>query len=365
MAVGQPRKWPLRRGIEPDNLLGLVRNTAPWLFAYPEPPFYIERLQKYGGEELGIVDYFVLCCCAHWATCGTPVPTDVDNAIRGKLWELDETTPEAKLAMAEWTLKAARWDYRPVTARVVTAPSGQYVSMHEGTWFSVAVGAYAAHRGTAMGERIMAAIVAEAQREDKLWQELVSAGEGLDILRASALIAHNFGDLDRVADMWRLAPDDPLRRAVYDAAKPGSPLFGGRLGWAGAISQRFLAAENHRYFALREPRFLRSSRDFLVPIGPFLDAWGMRVAREPGELVGEAVRAILDGIARTPGSVAYSRALAGILEAFPGGMSRLKQFIPSKDERLLSAGTLRAQISIPRERFEAQWARYWRQVPRP
>ena len=37
-------------------------------------------------------------------------------------------------------------------------------------------------------------------------------------------------------------------------------------------------------------------------------------------------------------------------------MSRLKAFIPSKDERLLSGGTLRAQISLPRERFgEADW----------
>jgi hypothetical protein len=356
------RKFPLRRGIEPAALLAWTRNTASWALQRPEP--FLVRLASYAGEELSHLEYFHLCLCAHWATCGTFVPTDVDNAIRLKLWQMPESEGHRE-AMAELTLAALKWDYRPVTAKIVAAPSGGLLSTHEGTWFSVAVGAYAALRGTPKADEVYAAIRAEAEREDRVFAEIVDAGDGLDILRACALLAHNFGDLDRVMDMWNLTQSDALRESLYDAAKPGSKLFGGRLGWAGALNQKFMAPENHRYLALREPRFLRTSGDLLLPIGPFLDAWGGRMAGEPGEHVGELVRALLDGIEWTPGSAAYARALAGILEAFPGGMKKLCAFIPGRDQRLLSAGAVRAQLSIPRERFEAQWARFYRQMPRP
>ena len=361
-----------RRGIPPDTLLGLVRNTAPFLFEtqYPsdDAHLYLRRLQEYKGEPQDHRSYYLLGLCAHWATAGTFVPTDVDNAIRLKLWEMAVEEGEETLhAMADWTIAAARWDYRPVTKKLAVAPSGAWVSTHEGTWFSVAVGAYAALRKDfprKAGE-VLDAMMAEAEREDALWRELLEAGDGLEILRAAALLAHNFGDLDRVVDMWRLPAEDGLRRSLYDAAKPGSLLFGGRLGYAGAISQRFMASESHRHFALREPRFLRRGAQFLLPVSPFLDDWGGLIARQKPEEAAECVRALLDGVQRTPGSVAYVRALAGILEAFPGGLSKLGALLPSKDERLLRAGPLRAQLSLERPRFEAQWSRFWRQVAPP
>lgn len=360
-----------RRGIAPENLLGLVKNTAPFIFesSYAgDETLYLRRLQEYRGEPLDHRAYFLFCLCAHWATAGTFVPTDVDNAIRLKLWEMAAEEGEATLTdMADWTIRAARWDYRPATAKLAVAPSGAWVSTHEGTWFSVAVGAYAALKGPLpqKAEEVLQTMLDEAAREDRLWQELLAAGDGLEILRAAALLAHNFGDLDRVADMWRLAPQDDLRRGLYDAAKPGSKLFGGRLGYAGLLNQRFMAPENHRYFALREPRFLRRSARFLLPVAPFLDRWGSVIASESGSDAGEAARALIDGFQRTPGSVAYARALAGLLEAFPGGLSRLQGFIPAKDERILRAGPLRALISVERPRFEAQWSRFWKQIPPP
>ena len=347
-------KFALRRGIEPRTLLDWVRNTAPFAFTMKGYP-YLERLQRYGGEELSHSEYFHLCLCAHWATVGTFIPTDVDNAIRLKLWQMPESEGHRE-AMVEMTLEAGRWDYSPVTAKKASG-----LSTHEGTWFSVAVGAYAATGS----RKILDAMVAEAEREDKVWKEILASGDGLEILRACALLAHNFGDLDRVVDMWNIPQGDPLRGLLYDAAKPGSPLFGGRLGYAGAMNQRFMAAENHRYLALREPRFLRSKAEFLLPVGPFLDDWGRRLSREDGEKVGELVEALLKGIAWTPGSVAYARALAGILEVFPGGMEKLKRHIPARAERDLRGGAIRKLIDEPRERFEGRWSRFWKQIPRP
>src|SRR4051794_14305273 len=100
--------------IGPQNLLGLVRNTAPFLFdaaTRPEvPPPTSSRLIELGepprgwlnilalGEKLSEVDesskedggrgdYFALCLACHHATVATFVPTDVDSKIRGHLWQ--------------------------------------------------------------------------------------------------------------------------------------------------------------------------------------------------------------------------------------------------------------------------------------
>ena len=374
MASFKHQSFERRRGISPETLLGLVRNTAPFVFetGYPasDELLYLRRLQEYRGETLEDDQeaYFLLCLCAHWATAGTFVPTDVDNAIRLKLWEIAAEQPlELRLRMADWTIRAVKWDYRPVTAKLAAAPSGAWVSTHEGTWFSVAVGAYASLRRDHPGKakEVLDTMMAEAEREDALFRELLKAGDGLMILRAVALLAHNFGDLDRVVDMWHLPEDDLLRRRLYDAAKPGSALFGGRLGYAGVLNQKFMAPENHRYFALREPKFLRRSPEFLLPVAPFLDGWGARVAREKTDDLKTAVAALIYGAQRTPGSVAFSRALAGIVANYPGGASRVESLLTAKDAKLMRTGTLRQQISVERPRFEAQWARYWRQVPPP
>lgn len=52
----------------------------------------------------------------------------------------------------------------------------------------------------------------------------------------------------------------------------------------------------------------------------------------------------------------YARALAGILEVFPGGRRALGRLLPSKDQRMLESGALKAAMDVPQERFEAQWA---------
>ena len=360
--------------ISPANLLDQVRTTAPFLFEGEAPDAegplgYIRRLRDYNGAELSPSDYYLFCLSAHWATAGTFVPTDVDNAIRWKLWQ--EISPNLAAAQAEFVLDALSWDYTPVTARIARGPKGARLSTHEGTWFSVAVGAYAACRVRRpdVAARVLEAMSAEAERERAIFESLVDLGDGVTILKASALIAHNFGDLDRVADQWELPnASDPLKRSFYDAAKPGTPLYGGLLGWAGALNQKCLSADNHRHYPLREPRALRRSSDLLIPVGPFFDEWGRTVARHPAlsrEDVAEVVRALLDGWARLHGPIGYARAMAGILEVFPGGRQALGKLLPGGDRRQLESGPVKFAIDVPQARFEAQWANRVRQIPRP
>ncbi|MBI3551434.1 MAG: hypothetical protein HY077_02850 [Elusimicrobia bacterium] len=355
--------------ISPANLLEQVRNAAPFLFKGPDPePRYLRLLRVYDGRALSARDYYELCLCAHWATAGSFVPTDVDNAIRFKLWQ--EAPRDLIAVCAEFVLEALGWSYEGVTGRIVRGPDGALLSTHEGTWFSVAVGAYAAAKGPSpeLSARVLGAMRAEAERERRLFEAIAETGDGVAILKASALIAHNFGDLDRVADQWELPSDDPLKLDFYDAAKPGSLLFDGLLGWAGELNKRYLGADNHRHYPLRGPRALRRSADLLIPVGPFFDAWGLTVARHPllsGEDCAEVARALIDGWTRLHGPAGYARALSGILEAFPGGRGRLGRLLPGADRRMIESGPLKAAMDVPKARFEAQWANLVKRVPRP
>lgn len=345
--------------IEPGLLIEQVRAAAPFLFDGPEPEGpalrYLRVLRSCGGGRLDALAYYELCLCAHWATAGSFVPTDVDNAIRWKLWQ--DAQPGLVEAQARLVLEALRWDYEPVTARI-TGAGADRVSTHEGTWFSVAAGAYAAclTARPAFAAVILDAMKREAEREDRAF---AACAGPIGLLQTSALVAHNFGDLDRVVDQWELEAGDPLRAALYDAAKPGSPLFGGRLGLAGLLHQRHMAADNHRHYPLRAAKGLRKSADLLLPVGPFFDDWGRRVGRHPAlslEERAEAVRALTDGWARLHAPAGYARALSGILEVFPGGRAALGRLLPAKDKRMLESGPLKAAMDVPQARFEARWA---------
>ncbi|MBI3297151.1 MAG: hypothetical protein HYZ75_03240 [Elusimicrobia bacterium] len=359
-------------GIAPPLLLSQVENTAPFLFAEEGGPPYARVLRAWKAAapdpEPALLPYFELCMAAHWATAGAYVPTNVDSAIRLKLW--NEACPEGTLeAMADVVLDSASWDYVPFTARRAALPDGSVLATHEGTWFSVAAGAYAAMRSRdpERAGRLSDAVAAEVRREARGLAALLEAGDGLGFLKAAALVCHNLGDLDRVVDMWELPEDDPLRRRVYAAGLPGSaehhPLF----ARAAEVNSARLAPENHRHLALRAARCLRRRREFLLPVGPFFDDWGAFLGDRPrsglsGPELGEVVCALLDGMSRGVSGEGYPRALAGILDTVPGGFGDLSKCMPSSAARALMSGALRQAISLPRARFEARWAKLARGV---
>ncbi len=215
------REEPLR-GVTPRLLLDQVRITAPFVFegdawdAYPYAIVLREaavRLRSEREVELSHVEYFELCLAAHHATVGTYVPTDVDGQIRSRLFHPSLETATV-VAMADTVLASHGWDCRPVSARWTTTPgTDRILSGHLGEWFSTAVAAYGAlrTRDPARAEQMADTIVEEVHHHAEAFEALRGARDGIGLLKASAVIAHNLGDLDRVIELWSLAPDDPLR----------------------------------------------------------------------------------------------------------------------------------------------------------
>ncbi len=349
-------QWP---GIAPSILWSQVLNTAPWVTS---PEFldgaapYLALWARRSSEESwsNPVDYYRLNITAHHTTVATFVPTDVDNAIRFKLWS--PTLDGDLLAqMAELVLESRQWHPRAVTTRWVE-PSRALgmLSGHDGEWFSTAAAAFSATRRKLpeISKRVGEAIMAEFDRHEAIFKECLKLRDGIQTLKAATLIAHNLGDLDRVLEQWKIPEDDALMQAVFQGGDR-------RLKAAGELNKKWMAAENHRHFALRKPRGLRRSSDLLLPVGPFFDDWGRRVARHPALTprdVAEIVEALVEGWEnlKTP-TQGYARAIAGILDAFPGGASALGKLLPARVERKIAAGPLRAMIAVPQQRFEARW----------
>ncbi len=365
-----------KRGIAPEALVAQVRSTMPYLFDDDAgalaalPPARIV-LGFAPASSLSHADYFALGLAAHFLTCATPVPTDVDNAIRLKLWP--EGLPLATaLEMGALVLASRDWDFTLLGARVcLGAPGTPWADAplhgHFGEWFTVGCAAYAAlsryraAEAKALRERLFTAIVTESERHAAIFASLWRAKDGLGALRAAATIAHNFGDLDRVIEMWALPVADPLRvrcgglttRPFDDA---GALRLEGRLWTAGelyksTIDGSSMALENHRHFALRRPRVLRTTPALRVPIGPFFDAWGEEVARRvPDDALAEVLIALAEGWERLPKTLGYGRALAGILAVRPE-----LRATPAL-AKLAKTPRVKALWKEPRADFEARWS---------
>lgn len=332
----------LARGIAPDLLVSQVRNTMPWIFESIEPELQAfppaQTVLRFQNETLNHYEYFRLCLSAHFLTVATPVPTDVDNQIRQKLWP-KELPLEMALQMADLVLESHSWDSRLVSSRYVYGAQDfnkEFLTGHQGEWFTVACGAYCALKhypsqdAKLKQQEIFEKIESEVNLHSEIFASLWKSGNGLGCLVASASIAHNFGDLDRVMDMWRLDFGDPLRLEFYKLSSTpydteGNLRYKGRLWIAGelykeTIDGSSMALENHRHYALRAPRSLRESRCFLIPNGPFFDEWGTTVAvglkTREGALK-EIVKTLTEGWERQPKSLGYGRGLRGIIDVVP------------------------------------------------
>ncbi len=360
------------RGIAPDLLVSQVRSTMPYLFdTAPDselakfPPAQILRAYLDAPTlDLSHLDYFRLCVAAHYSSCGTPVPTDVDNQIRSKLWPKNLPL-ETALEMANFVLSARAWDYRFVSTRFTYGARGSdrekdSIDGHLGEWFTIAAGAYCALKPYSAKDahtkrmELFDAIRDEVNHHSEVFGSLWRAEDGLGALTASAAIAHNFGDLDRVMDMWDIDASDPLRIEYYKLGllpfdSNRKLRYQGRLWVAGELYKEkidgtSMAAENHRHFALRKPRCLRSRAELLVPVGPFFDDFGSRVARLlPESEAYEVATALMQGWLGLPGTVGYGRAINGITSVYPAAMPEP------------IAKNYRNLIAIPRDRFEAKF----------
>jgi hypothetical protein len=344
MAKKQLQSGLTLNGIAPNILLKNVENTAPFLFkgaldtTGPERAF-LAKLVFYKKnlnllKNIDLTEYFHICLAAHWSTAGTFVPTDVDNQIREGLWKHGEIGRHidkmAKLTIESWT-----WDYSQVTNRKSYNPArNQVMSTHEGTWLSVAIGAYCAlikNKRIALAAEVAEVIIAEADKEEKLLLGLQEIRDHKNFLRSSALMAHNFGDLDRVIDQWQMSEDDPFRKRIYKLGHQLNESHSPILVYTGFVNKEFLSVENHRHMSLRQPKCLRNSEKYLVPLGPFMDDWGELLGRDPDLTLAEKaeiISAFFEGYKRQDQAFGYIRAFRGLINSLPDGLPTLEAHMP-------------------------------------
>lgn len=79
--------------------------------------------------------------------------------------------------------------------------------------------------------------------------------------------------------------------------------------------------------SLRQPKCLRASHKFLVPVGPFMDDWGTTLGSS-NELSladkAEIICALYEGFTRQNLAFGYIRAFRGLIRALPNGLLDLE-----------------------------------------
>lgn len=368
MAKKQLQSGLVLNGIAPNILLKNVESTAPFLFrgeldttgparAYlAKLIFYKKNLNLLKNIDLS--EYFSICMSAHWATAGTFVPTDVDNQIREGLWKHGEIGRHIE-KMAKITIDSWSWDYTQVTNRKsFNLAANQVMSTHEGTWLSVAIGAYCAlvkNKKTALATEVAEVILAEAKKEENLLLELREKRDHVNFLRSCALMAHNFGDLDRVVDQWQMSDDDVFKKRIYKLGHQLNESYSPILVFSGLVNKEFLSVENHRHMSLRQPKCLRQSHHYLVPVGPFMDDWGSLLAKAP-ELSfpdkAEIIAALFEGYNRQNQAFGYVRAFRGMIQSFEDGLRTMEEFLPFDLVLEIKKSKFYESAQIPKEEFE-------------
>ncbi len=364
-------KKPLENiGIAPKLLLKDIEVTAPFLFKGeistdgPQRAFLAKLVHyKKNPAALKLVDlseYFHLCLAAHWSTAGTFVPTNVDNQIREGLWKHPDINKHIE-RMGQLTIESWSWDYSQVTNRKSYNPhNGQVMSTHEGTWLSVAIGGYIAlkRKNHPLAQDVADVILAEIEKEEKLLLELRERRDHINFLRSSALMAHNFGDLDRVIDQWMMEADDPFRLRIYKLGHQLNSSYSPILAYTGQVNKRFLSVENHRHMSMRQARCLRRSQRFLIPVGPFMEEWGRVLGSAPdltSEEKAEIIAALFEGFNRQNKAMGYARAYRGFVAALPKGLESLVRDLPFDLPLEIKKSVFGKIAEIPEEEFLASY----------
>lgn len=360
-------------GIAPRALVAQVKNTAAWLW---EPGSAeraaaaraLDALEAAEQDHAGAAGapphaYLRLLLAAHYATVATFVPTDVDARIRHHQWVALSSEEELEGA-CDVVDEIAALDPRAVSARVVETKHG-LLSGHDGEWFSVRSGALG--RALALGatrvvERLVAVLDAEVERHRAISEEaLERKAKPQHALEVCTTVAHNLGDLSRVVDQWPKRGEHEALRVRYlrlgHADAPRADAAVKTFATVGVLNKALMARENHRYLALRKPRALRASRELLLPFGPWLDAWGERVATHEAleeRDRAEVVEALLELHESDPEAQACLRGLAGIHRATRGGLALYADRVAARLRKGIGRGAVREAVDVDRARFEAK-----------
>lgn len=366
-----------------------VKNTSAWLWNDERAAAATSTLDRFGQStqtvSLAALDYLRLLLLAHWATVGTFVPTDVDARIRHHAWaEIDDATVLERAC--EIVDEIGRLPVTIVSERVVLAANGDTLSGHDGEWLAVRAGALG--RALTLGaddlaSRLASAIDEELAREERLFDEarddFIRAtndhARAKRLLEIATTVAHNTGDLSRVVEQWPKGGRHDDLRARYarlghpDAAASRQPTHpksrSASFVSAGTLNKALMAQENHRFLPLRRPRVLRTSREFLLPFGPWFEAWGKKIATSP-EMTdrdrAEIVEALLDIHQAREAELGCLRALAAIHENLRGGLEAVVPLLPARMRKDALRGRVRSELDVSETQRNARIASRLRSV---
>jgi hypothetical protein len=354
-------------GIAPNLLLQQVESATPYLFknelktSTPECA-YLEKLKFYKKnlkalKSINLTEYFHICLSAHWTTAGSFVPTNVDNQIREGLWK-HKTIKKHIEQMARLTIESWKWDYTQVTNRKSYNPlNKEVISTHEGTWLSVAIGAYCAlkkNKRLDLAEEVASVIWAEIEKEKSLLTQLRENQEHIALIKAAPLVAHNLGDLDRVMVQWNMNESDPFCQKVFKLGhqkNDGNEIF----IFSGNVNKEFTSKENHRHMSMRQPKCIRKSNKFLIPVGPFMDDWGKALGeteRLDSLEKAEVITALYEGYKRQDEAFGYCRAFGSMMKELPDGLKSLDGELPFDIVAEITKSKFAELASINQEDFE-------------
>lgn len=371
--------------IAPKNLLGLVRNTAGFIFEFPQVPTLVEpaQLTRCGRGHRAFIpileradslefsepptdndlqNYFAICLAAHHATVATFIPTDVDSKIRGLLWNWRRPS-EVFRQMFEFSLEAMEWEIYRVSTRYTERAGVGPVSGHNGEMLGVlagALGCFVRMGDIEYADRAACAIDEELRREITEFEFVKKQRGGeLDLLRVAMSIMHNLGDLDQGISFWgRGSSFEPFRERFAELGKDPRRRYGTTFHLAGQLYRTLLASEGHRHYPLRHVPALRRNNNHLLPLGPWFDEWGFAIGAATDLSTpekGEVLTALLSGCKKIPGQHGYFRAIAGIYEGFQGRIDDLLKSIPVSARHQCREAAIRQAIATRRESFESSY----------
>jgi hypothetical protein len=360
----------VRAGIANSVLVEQVRSTASWLWAMPEGAAVVAIFDAQPANDTAEEDRSAaastlrLRLAAHYATVATFVPTDVDAHIRHHAWMAIED-PESFAAARACIDEAVCRNPALVSARVTCGLSG-----HDGEWLSVRAGALG--RALVLGlqdeaRALVERIDAELEREERAFADALADGApGRITLALATTLAHNLGDLSRVVDAWPKAlADHEIKRRYSRLGHADAPQSRPSFVLAGALNKELMALENHRFLALRKPRALRRSRELLLPLGPWFDAWGELIGGTPlldDAERGEVVTALIELHQWSPQQEGCLRALAGIHRVTRGGLPSYLRALPARLRKEAVRGRIRDAIDVRADHFETRVEKRFRAV---
>ena len=266
--------------------------------------------------------------------------------------------------MTQLTIESWSWDYTQVTNRKsFNRENKQVLSTHEGTWLSVAIGAYCALKKYNMNDRatdVADVILAEIKKEIDIVEQLRADRDHINFIRTAPLVAHNFGDLDRVMVQWDMHESDDFCKSIYKLGHIPNDSYNPVLVYTGKVNKEFTSKENHRHMSLRQPKCLRKSKDFLIPVGPFMDNWGEMIgSSDKLDLLekAEIVTALYEGYKRQDEAFGYIRAFGSIMNNLDNGLRELEQFLAFDFISTVKDSEFNALSKVPREEFEQDYVK--------